>query len=431
MTAQAAKFAEALPVKAEALPWLKGTAALKGDAAGWVKAQRATGAEVFSSTGMPTPVLEGWQYTSLRGLVAEKLPLTERGVKIDVKSIPVPLLADSYRIVLVNGQYRADLGALPAHVSVTPVLDADEMAGDIVTAGHLASTPLVALNAAYLRDGFVLRTEKNKDIDKPVEVLFYNTGDVAIYPRVVYALGENSGVTILERHTGVGGYFANLYAALLLKRESRLKYYRFVEESSAATHYSFTTVRQEKGASFEGFSSATAGAVIRQEIGLQLLEAGISASIGGIYLMRSQQVHDFTVKADHFEPHGTSMQHFKGVIDAQARAIFQGKIHVHRPAQKTDGYQSHHALLLSDRAEADAKPELEIYADDVKCSHGATAGRLDPKALFYLRSRGIPLEEARALMIESFLNEVIERVTSEDIRALYRQRVSLWLEQRA
>jgi Fe-S cluster assembly protein SufD len=430
MPAKAVKFAEALPVKAEAMPWLKGVAALKGDVADWARAQRVTGAEVFSSIGMPTPALEGWQYTNLRGLVAEKLPLTEESVKIDVKSIPTPLLADSYRIVLVNGQYRADLGSLPPHISVTPILEAGEMAEDIVTAGHLASTPLVALNAAYLRDGIVLKTEKHKDIDKPVEVLFYNTGDVSIYPRVIYALGENSGVTVLERHTGTGNYFANLYAALVLKRESRLKYYRFIEESDAATHHSYITVRQEKGASFEGFSAATAGAVTRQEIGMQLLESGLSASISGIYLMRGQQVHDFTVRADHFEPHGTSMQHFKGVIDAQARAVFQGKIHVHRPAQKTDGYQSHHALLLSDRAEANAKPELEIYADDVKCSHGATAGRLDPKALFYLRSRGIPLEEARSLMIESFLNEVIERVTSENVRELYRQRVSLWLEQR-
>lgn len=431
MPATAAKFAQALPTKAEALPWLKSAAALKDKVADWVAAQRATGAEVFASTGMPTPAWEGWQYTNLRGLAADKLPFTEQSVKIEVNSIPAPLLADCYRVVLVNGQYRADLGSLPPHVSIVNILDAGDMAADIVTAGHLASTPLVALNAAYLRDGFVLKTEKNKDIGQPVEILFYNTGDVAIYPRVVYSLAENSGMTVLERHMGVGSYFANLHAALVLGRESRLKYYRFVDESPTAVHCSHTVVRQEKGASFEGFSSGVGGVLIRQDIGLQLLEAGISASICGIYLMRSQQVHDFTVKADHFEPHGTSMQHFKGVIDDQARAVFQGKIHVRRPAQKTDGYQSHHALLLSDRAEANAKPELEIYADDVKCSHGATAGRLDPKALFYLRSRGIPLEEARALMIQSFMNEAVERVSDEKVREIYSDIVTKWLDARA
>lgn len=143
--------------------------------------------------------------------------------------------------------------------------------------------------------------------------------------------------------------------------------------------------------------------------------------------MKGQQSHDFTVLADHFEPDGKSVQHFKGVVDDQARAVYQGKIHVRRAAQKTDGYQSHHALLLSPTAEASAKPELEIYADDVKCSHGATAGQLNPEALFYLRSRGIPDDLARSLMVESFLGSAIEKVSYEPVRDIYFACVAAWL----
>jgi len=143
--------------------------------------------------------------------------------------------------------------------------------------------------------------------------------------------------------------------------------------------------------------------------------------------MRDHQSHDFTVCADHFEPQGISVQHFKGVVDDQARAVFQGKIHVHRPAQKTDGYQSHHALLLSRESEANTKPQLEIYADDVKCTHGATSGFLDHNALFYLQSRGIPEQQARALLVESFLAENLERLTQPVVKNLYAVQIHDWL----
>jgi Fe-S cluster assembly protein SufD len=150
--------------------------------------------------------------------------------------------------------------------------------------------------------------------------------------------------------------------------------------------------------------------------------------LGGVYLLKGQQVHDFTVLADHFEANGKSVQKFKGVIDDQARAVFQGKIHVRRSAQKTDGNQSHHALLLSSQAEASFKPELEIYADDVKCGHGATSGQLDASALFYLRSRGIPEAEAKALLIQSFLNDAVEQVTYAPAKQLYQERIAAWLK---
>jgi Fe-S cluster assembly protein SufD len=230
---------------------------------------------------------------------------------------------------------------------------------------------------------------------------------------------------------GEGSYFADTYIAVAQESASRLRHYRFLEESGNSFHVSTTVLQQQKDCVFEGFSMASGGRLARQEYQIQLLDKNICSNIGGIYLIKGQQSHDFTILADHFEPGGKSAQHFKGVADDQARAVFQGKIHVRRAAQKTDGYQSHHALLLAPTAEASAKPELEIYADDVKCSHGATSGHLDPVALFYLRSRGIPEGEAKALLAEAFLSEALDRVTHEGVREIYRAHLSAWLSERS
>ncbi|HYD17248.1 MAG TPA: Fe-S cluster assembly protein SufD [Patescibacteria group bacterium] len=435
MTATAGKesFMAQAPQLAAAMPWLDAASALQKDnAENWIKALRSTGAESFAQTGLPTPAWEGWQYTNLRALNPAKFHYTSEPVKFDATKIPAPLLG-THRIVLVNGQYQPSLSSLPTHVTVMSVMEAAEkkvegLEEQLVTLGDLAQMPLVALNAAYTRDGFVMQVARGKDVTEPVEVLYYNAGrEAAAYPRVLYKLGENSGLAVIERHCGEGEYLANSYAAISLESASRMRFYRFEEESDKAFHFSHVTVQQQKDSSFEGFSLASGGRLAREEFRLQLIDKAISSSIGGTYLMRGQQSHDFTVLADHFEPDGKSVQLFKGVVDDQARAVFQGKIHVRRSAQKTDGYQSHHALLLSATAEASAKPELEIYADDVKCSHGATAGQLNPEALFYLRSRGIPLSDAKSLMVESFLAGAIEKVSHEQVRDIYLARVSAWL----
>lgn len=437
-TASREGFMAPAPQNAAALPWLADASSLQKDKTQpWVKALRETGAETFARTGLPTPAWEGWQYTNLRALGAGAFRYSAEPVKFDATKIPSPLLGSAHRIVLVNGQYQAALSTVPEHVTVMSLMDAadgrlEKLEDNVVRLGELAAHPLVALNSAYLRDGFVLSVARNRDIEAPIEVLFYNTGkDAAIYPRVLYRLGENSGATVVERHFGTGAYLSNAYMAIAQESASRFKYYRFLDESTDAFHLSQTVLQSEKDAVFEGFSMATGGRIARQEFRMLLIDKAISSSIGGAYLMKGQQSHDFTVLADHFEPGGRSVQNFRGVTDDQARAVFQGKIHVRRNAQKTDGYQSHHALLLSPTSEASAKPELEIYADDVKCSHGATAGQLDPVALFYLRSRGLTEADARALLVESFVNNAILTVTNEAVRELCFARVSEWLAGRA
>lgn len=424
MTA-AATFMAPQAQKPEALPWL--ARAPKGRAPAWAQALRATGAEAFAATGLPTPAWEGWQHTNLRPL-AQALPAyTEAPVKFDTARLPAPLLANAARLVIVNGQYQPQLSTSPPGVTVTPLLDAPDIGTWTTGVGDLAAKPLKALNAAHLRDGLVL--EVAGEVARPLEILFCNSSG-AIHPRLACRLAPNASLTLVERHCGEGAYFANHVSHLVLERDSRLKFYRFMDEAPSAFHISLTEVRQHKNTHFEGFSMARGGLVAREEFAFDQLDEHVFTGISGIYMLQDRQNHDFTITATHFEPYGKSEQFFKGVADAQARAVFQGKIQVRHSAQKAEGRQSHHALLLSRTAEACAKPELEIFADDVKCGHGATSGHLDPVALFYLRSRGIPEAEAKALLIESFLNEAALRVTDEDVREVYRQQVAEWLKQR-
>lgn len=424
-------FPSIVAKKPEALPWL--AAQPQDKAADWVRALRETGAEAFARAGMPTPAWEGWQYTHLRALKADKYRYSTAPVKFVLADLPQPLFNGGYRVVVVNGQYQQALSSLPSGVEVISFADAaaQKMPGVelyLASVGDLEKMPLKALNTAYMHDGFVLKAKG--EIKGIVEVLFYNLNGSAVYPRMLYWLSENGALTLFEHHAGQGEYLVNHFIQIVQEQDSRLKYYRFEDESDAAAHFSLTALTQHKNAHFEGFSLATGARLARQEYQLQLLGAYVSCNIGGIYLLDGQQNHDFTVLADHFEPDGTSVQKFKGVVDAEARTVYQGKIQVRRPAQKTNGYQSHHALLLSAEAQASAKPELEIYADDVKCNHGATSGRLDEAALFYLKSRGIPEPEAKTLLIEAFLAETVETVTSLPVRDFYRQKVTIWLEGR-
>ncbi len=429
-------FLQQDPINETTLPWLEDVVKLGEQlAADWVRALRHTGAEQFSRTGLPTTAWEGWQHTNLRPMLQTYFHYSIDAVKFDVKKLPEKLLEDSDRIVLVNGQYQPQLSDVPKGVTVMSLMDAsvqiEGIEQHLVTLGDLRKTPLKALNTAYMHDGIVLTVKDGVDVVRPVEVLFYNIGSSdrvpAIYPRTLYWLGKNSGLTLLERHVGEGVYLSNGYSGIALEPASRLKFYKFEEESKGAYHFSFTGLQQQKNSSFEGFSCATGGKLARQEYQNLLIDSGISSMVGGIYLLKDQQCHDFTVLTDHFEPNGKSVQHFKGVIDDQARSVFQGKIHVRRSAQKTDGNQLNHALLLSETAEASFKPELEIYADDVKCSHGAASGKLDETALFYLQSRGIPLAEAKSLLIQSFLNEALAQVSFAPVKEIYEERIRTWL----
>ncbi|MFM2041987.1 MAG: FeS assembly protein SufD [Pseudomonadota bacterium] len=420
---------------------------LPGAGLPWLAELRAAGIDRFAKTGLPTRKVEAWKFTSLRPL--EKLapalaeaPANAAMAAITAGAVPA-LLADAHRLVFVNGRFDPTLsaiGALPdgvvldslaAALARDPELVAENLGRTATLDGH----PLLALNIAFLGDGLVLDLPRGVTLDRPVEVVFLTLPGAtpsAHYPRILVVAEENSAATLVEQHValGDGGYYTNAAAEIVVGRNARIRHYKHQADSLAAIHTAVVTTHVHRDAVYESFSLNTGAALCRHEARTILDGTGANCHVSGAYAVRGTQHTDFTSFIDHAKPHGTSRQVVKGVIDGEARAVFQGKIVVRPDAQKTDGHQLNRALLLSDTAEINAKPELEIYADDVKCSHGATAGELDDAQLFYLRARGIPLEVARGLLIAAFLDEAMEEIGDEAVRAAFQTRIHAWLEGR-
>jgi Fe-S cluster assembly protein SufD len=246
-------------------------------------------------------------------------------------------------------------------------------------------------------------------------------------PRLVIHVKDGEDVTVIERNTGRGVYWKNQVTQIVLGKNSRLHHIRMFDEAEGAVNTSFTHVKIDRDASYFGFSFIEGAGVVRNQIHTEVHGENAHAQVSGINLLAGKQHADTTITIEHQAPNCTSNQTYKSVLADTAHCVFQGKVHVHKPAQKTDGYQLSNALILSLGAEMDTKPELEIYADDVKCSHGATTGKLDDEPLFYMRSRGIPEKVARALLIQSFCAPAMELVNNEDICATLEGRIESWL----
>ncbi len=431
MSAVAKKFIQEEQQNVKAMKWLDDMQVFGNDkSADWIKAMRDAGAETFSQTGMPTPSWEDWKYTNLRSLSDSDYYFDIEPVNINEDKLPEQLIADTYRIVLVNGQYLPEFSNTPVGVIVSNIIDCDieDIEQYLVTVGNLSEEPLKALNAAYMHDGLVLKVSKGVIVDKPIEILYYNMGDEnAIYPRVLHWLEEGSELTLIERYMGEGSYFVNSYECIVQEKNSHLRLYKFEEESLDAVHISSTLLQQHRNSSVEIFSFTSGGKLSREEYRNEIVDGNVESNIAGVYLMRDNQNHDLKILTSHFEPHCNSTQYFRGVVDDEATATFQGKIYVNRDAQQTNSDQLCKTILLSETARTNFKPELEIYADDVKCSHGATSGQLDEDALFYMRNRGLTKQEAEAMLVQAFLNESLEQVSNKDVKEIYREKIEKWL----
>lgn len=256
-----------------------------------------------------------------------------------------------------------------------------------------------------------------------------NDGDY-VSPRLVIHVKDGQEMTVIERHDGRGAYWKNGVTQIALGKNSRLRHYRIFDESGEGAHSSFVHVKIARDARYEGFSLIEGAGFVRNQIHAEMHGENAYCGLGGVNLLSGTQHGDTTITIEHQAPHGQSRQNYKSVLNDSAHGVFQGKVHVHQIAQKTDGYQLSNALILSPTAEMDTKPELEIYADDVKCSHGATTGKLDEEPLFYLQSRGIPAAQAKALLIEAFCGEALEDVLDEAVQDEFRGRISAWLNAR-
>lgn len=263
---------------------------------------------------------------------------------------------------------------------------------------------------------------------QPEEILWSGVDGHHQNPRLKVVLEQGAELTLIEWHDGTGRYWKNMATEIEIGANAKLTHIRIQEDSPEAVQTNMAHLTMARDSSYNAFTLNLGGRLTRQDMHVVLAEPNIACSLNGVNLLKDSQQADTTILMEHMAPHCTSSQFFRSILDDEARGVFQGKVHVHRGAQKTDGYQLSNAILLSPKAEMDTKPELEIYADDVKCSHGATTGQLDEEPLFYLRSRGLSEAQARMLLIQAFVDEVVDKVGDEAIAGQIRERAAEWLK---
>ncbi len=389
---------------------------------------RREAAAAFRSGGLPTPREEAWHYTPLRALAgmsfAEPLRLVGRDASLASR---LPDL-DAPRVVFVDGRCDASLSRLPRRVAVRTGSPAF---GPLARPG---SERMAALNAMLAEDGATIEVGAGQDGGT---LLLESLGReshsraVSFHPHHAIRLGAGARLTLIEVFAGQGTYLNNPVLEASIGEGATLTHLRLQTEGPAAFHLSTLYADVMAGGTYDSFALVAGARLGRMEIHARLRGAGASAHLNAAQLLGGAQHADFTTVVAHDAPSCASRQTVKTVLTGRSHGVFQGKIEVARIAQKTDGYQMNQALLLSPDAEMDSKPQLEIYADDVKCSHGSTTGALDADQLFYLRSRGIAAAEARSMLVRAFLAEALDPIAPESGRALLEQTVAQWWEQQA
>lgn len=406
-----------------ALPSLPGAGARR------LTALRREALERFAHAGIPTRRDEDWKYTSMAVLEKETFPAASHALGLAAADDLDPLLFGDLggpRIVFVNGRYSSALsavGELPQGVTLAPLAEALERAPGpmepyLADARH--HTVFGALNAAFAADGVHLRLARDTVLEAPIHIVFLAAaGGAASYPRNVIVAEAGSRATLIEHYAGAaqGAYFTNAVTQVFAGEGAVIEHYRLQLEGAEGLHVGALHVAQARSSRFHSHSFALGGRLARIDITTAFDGEGCEATLDGLYVAAGRQHVDHHTLIDHALPHGTSREHYRGVLDGEARGVFNGKVVVQPGAQRTDARQVNHNLLLSRGAEVDTKPQLEIYADDVKCSHGATVGQLDASQLFYLRSRGIDEASARALLTQAFAREVIERIRIPALRS--------------
>lgn len=393
-----------------------------GNESPWLRGLRQSGCSAFKEQGVPSAKTEAWKYTKLRELKSTGFTISQ--TNSNLSSIELPF--DSYKICFENGWFCPSSSNLPQGVEVIPLIEVmlfrPELHNYICKLADINTHPFVALNQAYLQEGVFIRIAKNVDLKKPLAIISHTDADnnnLFFNLRNIIILDELSSATIVEYHTYSGEpksqYFANIVNEIYLSVGSQLNHYKVQNEAFKADHISFTSVSQEKSSQYHSFCLQRGANIGRNESLIRLNQEGAEAEVNAIYFMDGWATLDTTTNIEHLAPCTYSHQLIKGVVSGNAKGVFQGKIHIAPNAIKTEGNQLHKALLLSDEAEVDVKPELEIFADDVKCSHGAASGELDEEQLFYMRSRGIGLDEAKQLLIDAYLDEVTTKIDNEKI----------------
>ncbi|HXD43968.1 MAG TPA: Fe-S cluster assembly protein SufD [Pseudolabrys sp.] len=415
---------------------------LPGDDA--VASQREAAFALFAKEGLPHRRIEDWKYTDLRALMREAKPLAsppDAAAKARAKSAAAFLGdVETRRLVFVDGAFvpeLSDLAALEPGLAVGSLADA-LAEGDPAVLAHLGKLApkgdlAVALNTAFMGDGAVIRVARGATIERPLHLCFVSSQKpAASFVRSLMVVAPGARAMLIESHEGPSGsdYQVNAALELVVGDGAHVDHVKIIAEGAEALHVSTLAAAVGAKARFNAFTFTVGGAVVRNQIFLNLDGEDTVAGIRGATLLRNRQHADSTLVANHIARGCQCREVFKTVLDDEAHGVFQGRIIVRRGAQKTDAKMMTQALLLSDRAEADNKPELEIYADDVQCGHGATSGALDDELKFYLMARGIPAAEAEALLIQAFLGEAIEGIEHAGLREALSDGVVGWLKAR-
>jgi len=396
--------------------------ALPGRGLGWLQARRRAGLKRFEALGFPTQRDEDWRYTPTRPLTAKNFrdigapPRISRDLAAQIKSL-APDGLRSHRLVFIDGMFAPQLSdgdAAGAGVTLAPLARVLEEQPAAIEHAFGAVMPreqhgFTALNSAGARDGAVVLLEENAAPDAPLELLFASHAEDAFaQPRNLIIAAAGCRARLIERHVSLGEHasFTNSASEILLGESARLDYYLLQTQSDAARHVCGIWARQERASRLRCMSATLGGALVRNDLGVDLTGEEAHCDMIGLYAAAGTQHVDNHTTITHSAENCSSREVYKGVLDQRARAVFHGRIKVAPGAQKTNAAQTNKNLLLSRHAEIDCKPQLEIYADDVRCSHGATVGQLDAAALFYLRSRGLSATRARELLTFAFVNDV-------------------------
>jgi Fe-S cluster assembly protein SufD len=400
----------------------------------WLARLRSESFAEFAAHGLPTTKQEDWRFTSLAKLERLEPTAPPAGAAVELEAA-LARVGGQHRMVFVNGRFAPALsrvGALPAGCSVEPLAQVlarePGLVSDLVTPAK--GRPLAALNTALFEDGAFVYIDRHARVDEPIHLIFANgaaSTPFAAHPRNVIVAGTHSRAQVVEHHVGGAGGVANAVTELAVEDGAALDYTLLQELDASSFGFFALIARQQPDSRLALRSIALGAALARVEIEARLEGEGAALELDGLYLARDSQHQDHHTTVDHASPRTTSRELFKGILDGRAHGVFHGRVHVRPDAQKIDASQTNRALLLSDGAVLDSKPQLEIYADDVKCSHGASVGQLDPDQIFYLRARGLSLERARALLTFAFASEVLAKLPLAALRESLEATLLEWL----
>lgn len=413
---------------------------LNGDTATSLHAIRSNAAERFSALGFPSIRNEEWKYTNVLPLLQRSYTvLHNNGASALTREDIAPLLIeglDAFVVVLVNGVLQRELSILPSEgerVVVCGLAEAYRNHSAVCTA-HFAqyaqydANAFVALNTAFASDGVFVYAPDGAEATKPIHIISIadtRNGDVLLQPRLLAVLGKNSHVTMVESNGVVGQHmgFANSTTEIVLDCAARAEYYKLQDALGNSAYIGTVQVQQERNSVFRTATITLDGKVVRNDLNIVLNGEGCETHLHGLYVPTGEQHVDNHTLVDHAQPHCNSNELYKGVLGGNSTGVFNGKVMVRPDAQKTGAFQSNRNVLLSDTASMNTKPQLEIFADDVKCSHGATIGKLDDAALFYLRARGLSEQSAKAMLLVAFASDVLGEIHLAEVRKHAEQRV--------